>query len=157
MTRRLLAVVVVLAGCGGGVASMAPAPEPSGFEGGPWAVEFRLELEPGFWGVGHHRYQIWLECEALGRRRWSQHNFDADTDSEIIEENVYIRLGGVSLHRTGPTGIKLINTDQPTIALVAVLDLERAQAAEAADECAAELRLEDGAIRYLPPGEPFRV
>lgn len=157
MTRRLVALGLLLAGCGGGIASLPRAPEPADFEGGPWALEFRLDLEAGFWEEGSHRYQLWLECEALGRRRWSQHNFVSDTESTIIAEDVFVRLSGLSLHRTGPTGIKLIHTDQLTIALVTVLNLEMEQAKQASEECVAELRLEDGAIHLLTPGDPFRV
>jgi hypothetical protein len=157
MARRLVALALVLAGCGGGVGSLEPAPEPADFEGGPWAVEFRLDLEPGFWEEGPHRYQIWLECEALGRRRWSQHNFVADTATEVIEGDLFVRFSGLSLHRTGPTGIKVINTSQPTIALVTVLNLEVEQAEEAAGECFGELRLQDGTTHRLAPGDPFRV
>ncbi|HWB89645.1 MAG TPA: hypothetical protein VG872_10650 [Acidimicrobiia bacterium] len=154
--RRLAFLALFLVGCGE-IASLELAPEPNSFEGGPWAVEFRLELDPGFWAEGSHRYQLWLECEPLGRRRWSQHNFVADTDSAIIEDDVFVRLSGLSTHRSGPAGIKQINTDQPTIAVMTVLNLERVQAEQASGECVAELRLQDGDVHYLTPGEPFRV
>lgn len=156
--RRLVSIVALLAvGCAAGVAGVEEAPRPESFEGGPWAIDFTLDLEPGFWEVGHHRYQIWLECEVLGPRQWSQHNFEADNESEIIEGDLYVRLYGLSVHKTGPTGIKQINTDQPTIALVTVLGLEHATATEASEECVAELRREDGRVFEMPPGAPFRV
>lgn len=151
----VLALVTVA--CGSGVASLEEAPRPDSFEGGPWAVEFTLELDPGFWEVGHHRYQIWLECEALGPRQWSQHNFEADDNSDIIEDELYVRLRGLSVHKTGPTGIKHIHTDQPTIAIVTIIGLAHDTATEASDECVAELRMEDGRVIDMPPGSPFRV
>ena len=143
--------------CGGGVADLKPAPEPGSFEGGPWAVEFSLHLEPGFWTAGAHRYQIWLECEPLGPRQWSQHNFEADVTTDLYDEDIYVRLYGLSEHKTGPIEIKHINVAQPTVAIVTVLGLAEEQAAEAADECVGELRLEDGTVIELPPGDPFRV
>jgi hypothetical protein len=156
--RRLLFILaLVVVGCGTNVAALEEAPRPDTFEGGPWAVEFELDLEPGFWEVGHHRYQIWLECEALGPRQWSQHNFEADQSSEIIEDDLYVRLYGLSLHKTGPTGIKHINTEQPTIAVVTVLGLARETATVASEECVAELRLEDGRVIDILPRPPFRV
>lgn len=158
MARRLvLALALVAAGCGSGVAGLEEAPRPDSFEAGPWGVDFTLDLEPGFWEVGHHRYQIWLECEALGPRQWSQHNFEADRSSEIIEEDLYVRLYGLSVHKTGPTGIKVINTEQATIALVTVLGLAHDAANQASEECVAELRLEDGRVFEMPPSPPFRV
>lgn len=158
MARRLVLILALLAaGCGSSTAGLEPAPRPDSFEGGPWAVDFTLDLGPGFWEVGPHRYQIWLECEPLGPRQWSQHNFEADQASGIIEDDVYVRLYGLSVHRTGPTGIKHINTDQPTIALVTVLGLAHDTATEASEECVAELRTEDGRIFEMPPGSPFRV
>jgi len=156
--RRLVVIIALLtAACGSEVAGLDEAPRPESFEVGPWAVEFSLDLEPGFWDVGPQRYQIWLECEPLGPRQWSQHNFEADEDSGIIEHDVYVRLYGLSVHKTGPTGIKHINTEQPTIALVTVLGLAQDTAIEAAEECVAELRLEDGRVFEIPPRAPFRV
>lgn len=156
--RRLIVVLALLtAACGSGVAGLEEAPRPETFEGGPWAVDFTLDLEPGFWEVGRHRYQIWLECEPLGPRQWSQHNFEADQDSEIIEDDLYVRLYGLSVHKTGPTGIKQINSDQPTIALVTVLGLTHEMAAEASEDCVGELRLEGGRVFEMPAGSPFRV
>lgn len=159
MTLRRLVVILALVAvaCGSEIAGLDEAPRPESFEGGPWAVEFALDLEPRFWAEGHHRYQIWLECEPLGPRQWSQHNFDADRRSAIVDDDLYVRLRGLSVHKTGPTGIKHIHTDQPTIALVTVLGLEHETATEAADECVGELRLEDGRVFELPPGLPFRV
>lgn len=158
MTRRIVFVVCLLAaGCGSGVSDLPLAPEPTAFEGGPWAVEFRLELDPGFWETGAHRYQLWLECEPIGPRQWSQHNFEADGDAELIGQDVYLRFRGLSLYESGPTGIKVISPEQPTVALVTVINLEQEQAQRAAAECMAELRLEDGSVHLLPPGEPFRV
>ena len=156
--RRLAAVLaLVTVACGSEVAGLEEAPRPKAFERGPWAVEFALDLEPGFWEEGHHRYQIWLECEPLGPRQWSQHNFDADRQTEIIDDDLYVRLYGLSVHKTGPTGIKHINTDQPTIALVIVLGLAHDTATEASEECVAELRIEDGRVFEMPPVSPFRV
>lgn len=155
--RLLVALALLAAGCGSSVAGLEEAPRPESFEGGPWAVDFTLDLEPGFWEVGHHRYQIWLECEPLGPRQWSQHTFEADQESEIIEDDLYVRLYGLSMHKTGPTGIKQIHTDQPTIAVVTVLGLARDTAAEASEDCVGELRLEDGRVFEMPAGSPFRV
>lgn len=159
MAFRRLVVILALAasGCGAGVAGLDEAPRPDSYEGGPWAVEFHLDLEPGFWEVGHHRYQIWLECEPLGPRQWSQHNFEADQTSEVVAEALYVRLYGLSAHKTGPTGIKQINTAQPTIALVTVLGIAHDTAVQASDECVAELRLEDGRVLEIPAQPPFRV
>ncbi len=158
LRRGLLALLaLVVTACGGGLGELEAAPLPESFEGGPWALEFRLDLEPGFWEVGPHRYQIWLECEELGPRQWSQYNFETDTETELIDHEVYVRLRGLSLHKTGPSDIKLVNTEQPTIAIVTVLGLEEDQAGKAAGECAAELRLEDGTVLEMPPGSPFRV
>ncbi len=156
--RRLIVILsLFVAACGTHVAALEEAPRPDTFEGGPWAVEFSLRLEPGFWETGHHRYQIWLDCDVLGPRQWSQHNFEADQSSEIIEDDLYVRLYGLSLHKTGPTGIKHINTEQPTIALVTELGLARDTAMQASDECVAELRLEDGRVFEIPAGPSFRV
>lgn len=159
MRLRLLAAVLALVSvaCGSELASLEEAPRPESFEVGPWAVEFTLDLESRFWEVGHHRYQIWLECEPLGPRQWSQHNFEADRHSDIVEEDLYVRLRGLSVHKTGPTGIKQIHTNQPTIAIVTILGLAHDTATEASDECVAELRLEDGRIIEMAPGLPFRV
>ena len=158
MARRLVVILALLAaGCGPAIAGLEEAPHPDSFEGQPWGVDFTLHLEPGFWEVGQHRYQIWLECEALGPRQWSQHNFEVDRSSEIIEDELYVRLYGLSVHKTGPTGIKLINTEQATIALVTVLGLGHDTASKASEECVAELRLEDGRVFEMPPGFPFRV
>jgi hypothetical protein len=70
---------------------------------------------------------------------------------------LYVRLYGLSLHKTGPTGIKHINTEQPTIAVVTVLGLARETATVASEECVAELRLEDGRVIDILPRPPFRV
>ena len=75
--------------------------------------------------------------------------------TEIVDE-VASQLA-IDTTRVYLTGIKLINTDQPTIALVTVLNLEAGQAEQASEECVAELRLEDGEVHILPSGEPFRV
>jgi hypothetical protein len=120
-------------------------------------VEFSTDLAPGFWSEGAHRYQIWLECDPLGPREWSQHNFDSDTVTPLYDSTIYVRFRGLSEHRTGPTGIKHINVDQPTIALVTVIDLDETQANEAAEECVAELRLEDGTVVEMPASGVFRV
>lgn len=157
MRRLVIAVVLAVAGCGGGVAGLPTAPHPGQFEGGPWGVEFSTDLAPGFWAEGAHRYQIWLECDPLGPREWSQHNFVSDRSTPLVGSDVYVRLRGLSEHKTGPTGIKQINVEQPTVALVIVLGLERAQAEKAAAECVAELRLEDGTVVFMPATEPFRV
>lgn len=153
----VLALAVIGVSCSSGLSNLEPAPLPESFEGGPWGVQFRVDLAPGFWEAGHHRYQLWLECEPLGPRQWSQHNFEADSETEIIDDDVYVRFRGLSLTQTGPTGIKHLNVDQPTIALVTVLGLEEDVARSAAGECVAELRLEDGTVFELPPLDPFRV
>lgn len=155
--RRLVAFVLAITACGGGVAGLPTAPQPEQFEGGPWAVEFSADLAPGFWAEGSHRYQIWLECEPLGPREWSQHNFESDISTPLFDSAIYVRFRGLSEHKTGPTGIKRINVDQETIASVVVLGLEKTQAEEAADECEAELRLEDGTVVSIPATAPFRV
>jgi hypothetical protein len=157
MRRIVVALMVSVTACGGGVAGLPPAPHPEEFEGGPWAVEFSTDLTSGFWEVGAHRYQIWLDCEPLGPREWSQHNFESDTATSLYDSEVYVRFRGLSEHKTGPTAIKRINVDQETIAVVTVLGLEETQAERAAAECVAELRLEDGTVISMPPSAPFRV
>lgn len=158
MFRRLLAAsTILLAACSAGVAGLDPAPSPDSFEGGPWGVQFSLDLDAGFWVEGAHRYQIWLECPPLGPRQWSQHNFESDTTSAVLADEIFVRFRGLSLTETGPTGIKLINEGQPTTALVTVIGLEEGVARSAAAECVAELRLDDGRVLELPPSEPFRV
>lgn len=161
MRRLVIALVLgvtalAVTACGG-VADLPTAPEPEQFEGGPWGVEFTTDLAPGFWAEGEHRYQIWLECEPLGPREWSQHNFESDTSTPLYDSGIYVRFRGLSEHKTGPTGIKNINVEQETIALVTVLGLEQTQAEEAAGECVAELRLEDGTVVVMPAAAPFRV
>lgn len=156
MRRMVVALSVAVTACGG-VADLPAAPQPEEFESGPWAVEFSADLAAGFWTEGAHRYQIWLECEPLGPREWSQHNFESDTTTPLYSADVYVRFRGLSEHKTGPTGIKHINVEQETTALVTVLGLEQTQAEQAAAECIAELRLEDGTVVSMPPTAPFRV
>ena len=157
MRRLLIASVLAVTSCASGVAGLPTAPRPEDFEGGPWGVEFSSDLAAGFWGAGTHRYQIWLECEPLGPREWSQHNFESDSSTPLYDSDIYVRFRGLSEHKTGPTGIKHLNVEQETVALVTVLGLERAQAEEAAAECVAELRLEDGTVVLMPAAAPFRV
>lgn len=155
--RGLLAALLLVTACAPGVSELPLAPQPEAFEGGPWAVEFRLDLEPGFWVEGHHTYQLWVDCEALGPRQWSQRTFDALADVDVLDRVVFLRLNGLSVHQTGPSEIREISLDQPTVAVVTILGMAADHAERVSEECVGELRLENGEVLPMEPGNPFRV
>jgi len=130
---------------------------PEDIDSAQWAMPFFHEFGPGFWPQGPHVYQLLFDCPGVGEEDVKSELifFAAGSDFPTIDDEVHLRLQGISTTTMGPPDLQFVSTDQETTALLTVVGLSDAQV-EAAAECAGEIQWDDGQSAPLQPGEPFR-
>lgn len=137
---------------------LPPASLPAEFEDSIWAVEFSSGFEPGFWEEGAHKYSLHLDCpvaldEAIDTNLI---RFESNSAVNLFSTPVYLRLVGLADNQTGPGNMFSINPEQPTIAIITIIGLERDDAHAAADVCEGEIRYDDSGRAALAAGQPVR-
>lgn len=137
---------------------LPPASLPDEIDRAQWAVSFSHEFGPGFWAEGPHVYQLLFDCsEALDEDEVESELrfFAAGPDFPTFDQQIHLRLQGLSTSTMGPPDVQVVSTEQETAALLTVVGLSDAEA-EAAGGCAGEVQWDDGQSARLEPGEPFR-
>ena len=156
----LLALVLVI-GCAAdpielqGI-DLPPASVPDDFELEVWAISFSLDLVPGSWSEGMHRYELSLDCSGLpvDPVQPTEHTFSVTPQARSFD-NVFFRINGMGTSLLGPTGSFAVRPDQRTTAVITVLGISEQQATEATS-CSGEVSFDDAPAQPLVAGEPFR-
>ena len=169
MTLMLALMALFAAGCGEAAPSTltetpaAPAPSPTPSDttpaGGTWAVGFTHTFEPGFWGLGGHRYGFRANCPAI--------DYDLASDWQVFTVSeeapprsgpVYLRLRGLSLERFAAAYASdaSIHPDQETVAALWIVGLSEEEARQAASSCDVLIGWDQGSAQQLTAEEPFQ-
>lgn len=136
---------------------LPPASIPEDIEPENWAVAFSHDFGPGFWEEGPHAYQLFLDCADVEEARVDTEVilFAAGPDIPGFDEPVLFRIAGLSTTPLGPSDVRLINTDQHTIALITVVGLGEDEL-DAVSRCEGQVFWDEGRSATLQPGTPFR-
>ncbi len=136
---------------------LPPASIPDDIDSAQWALPFSHDFGPGFWEEGPHAYQLFLDCPALeeGQTESEVVFFAASEDLPTFDDPVRLRLAGLSSTTMGPPDLRLVSTDQDTMALITAVGLSEEQV-DAARECEGEVFWDEGQSAPLLAQEPFR-
>ena len=132
------------------------ADQPDTVEQDTWGLPFMVELPPGYWAVGAHRYRFVVKCPALVTEVESiPVEFRVTTLTGTLDQTVFIRLMGLSDGIMMPANVGAIHPDQATTAVVTFLGLSQATIDEASESCAGVMEFDGDQTEPLLPGEPF--
>lgn len=136
---------------------LPPASLPDEIASAQWAVAFSHEFGPSFWGEGPHVYQLVLDCPEIEEANVESELvfFDARPDFPTVDVRVHLRLAGLSTSTMGQPDVSSISTEQETAAMLTVVGLSEDEVI-ASEDCAGEVRWDDGQSAPLEPNEPFR-
>jgi hypothetical protein len=165
MFRRIAMVVAVVAlsvgACSGeeplrGI-DLPPASVPDSIVEGAWAIRFTHDFPPGAWAQGDHAYALALACDAIldEPMRTDPITFSV-TPGQVFDQEIYLRVVGLSDNTAGPPTLSTIDPQQPTTAALTIIGVSESAANEAADTCAGAIFFDDADPLPLVPETPFR-
>jgi hypothetical protein len=166
VVKRLIILLglvgLILASCRR--SSDAPTPLPTAVppagELGSWAIGFKHEFPPEFWGEGLHRYAFLIDCPVASDENISSdwQYFRVSEEAQFRSTPVYLRLQGVTTASFSPTYIAdaVIHPVQQTIAVVYLVGLSKAAAEQAVSECEAVIFRDDKGAQILTATDPFQ-
>jgi hypothetical protein len=136
---------------------LPPASLPDEIDSAQWAVAFAHEFGPAFWGEGPHVYQLVLNCPEVEEANVESELvfFGAGLDFPIFDEQVHLRLAGLSTTMMGPADVSFVSVEQETTAVLTVVGLSESEVM-AAKDCTGEVRWDDGQSAPMDPTPPFR-
>jgi len=136
---------------------LPPASLPDEIDSAQWAVAFSHEFGPAFWGEGPHVYQLVLDCPAIDEANVESELlfFGAGGDYPTLDTRVHLRLSGLSTTTMGQPDVSSISIEQETAATLTVVGLSEDEV-KASEDCAGEVRWDDGQSAAMLPNEPFR-
>lgn len=164
MFRRIGLLIAVLAVVTAGCSSdeplqgidLPPASLPD-IEPGAWAVLFTHDFPPGAWEQGAHAYELALACDPILDEplRTSTVNFLV-SPAEVFDQEIYLRLVGLSHDLIGPQTLTSIDPLQSTTAALTIIGVSENAAGQAAQSCAGAIFFDDEEPLPLLPQLPFR-
>lgn len=165
MFRRIASVAAVIALAATACASeeplegidLPPAATPDTIDAGTWAVRFTHDFAPGAWNQGTHAYALALACDAIldEPMRTDPINFTV-APGEVLDQEVYLRVVGLSSDTVGPPNVGSIDPQQSTTAALTIVGVSESAANQAAEGCAGAIFFDDADPLPLVPEPPFR-
>ena len=162
----LCLVGLILAACGPTAEVPTPLPTavppdvmPAGDEGF-WAISFKYEFPEETFGLGLHRYRLWIHCPVMSAEDTVTDWLMFEVSDEVLPrtEPVYLRLHGLS---DAPFAVsynnsQVIDPDRPVVAVVHLVGLSNQAASLAASGCEGIVLWDNGDRQPLSAGEPFQ-
>ena len=136
---------------------LPPAAVPDNSASGAWAVLFTHDFPSGAWDQGAHAYELALACDPILDEplRTGTIAFIV-SPSEVFDQQVYLRVVGLSHDLTGPQTLTSIDPGQATTAALTIIGVSENAAGEAAQSCAGAIYFDDEEPLPLLAHEPFR-
>ncbi len=158
----LIAVfALVVAACSGeeplqGI-DLPPAAVPDNVASGSWAVRFTHDFPPGAWDQGGHAYQLALACDPiLDEPLLTDSITFIVSPSEVFDQEIYLRVVGLSHDLMGPRTLTSIDPQQSTTAALTIVGASEDAAGQAAQSCAGAIYFDNEEPLPLLPEQPFR-
>ena len=136
---------------------LPPAAVPDNIASGAWAVLFTHDFPSGAWDQGAHAYELALACDAILDEplRTDAIAFIV-SPSEVFDQEIYLRVVGLSHDLLGPQTLTSIDPGQSTTAALTMIGLSEDAAGQAAQSCAGAIYFDDEEPLPLLPQQPFR-
>ncbi len=136
---------------------LPPAAVPDNIASGAWAVLFTHDFPSGAWDQGAHAYELALACDPILDEplRTGTIAFIV-SPSEVIDQEIYLRVVGLSHDLIGPQTLTSIDPGQSTTAALTIIGVSEDAAGQAAQSCAGAIYFDDEDPLPLLPQQPFR-
>lgn len=136
---------------------LPPASVPDSIVSGAWAVRFTHDFPAGAWQEGSHVYALALACDAILDEPMRTDPIDfVVAPGEVLDQEVYLRVVGLSHDTTGPPTVGGIDPQQSTTAALTIVGVSEDAATKAAESCAGAIFFDSADPLPLMPEPPFQ-